>query len=310
MFVKQFLFQIPCQNILGESVQWHEQHQALYWADIQQKQLHIWHHQNKQHQIIDLPYRLGSFSFTDHPHQILAAFEQGLAKYNYDTHEISWVSYIERENTHTRLNDGKCDPKGRFWIGSMVEQGDYNKLELEQQGALYCAHFDKIDHNAPLTHVEVEQALSGVHISNGLCFSADASVMYHTDSASHIVYRYELDEQGYIVDRSEFAKFDKHIYPDGACVDKHGNVWIALWGGACVVCFTSEGEELFKYPLPVTQATCPAIGGPDMNWLFVTTASDSLSQAQLEAQPRAGNVLVYELTESLGTPVTQLHLPD
>jgi len=300
LLVKQFLFQIPCQNSLGESVQWHQQTQALFWTDIQNKQLHIWHFKDEKHDVIALPSRLASFVFTNQANVIMGGFEQGLALYNYKTGALQWVADIEKENPHTRLNDGKCDPKGRYWFGSMLEKGDYAKLDIKQQAALYCAHFNTLTNSDPIQQVHIEHTLSGLNVSNGLCFNEDASIMYHTDSSTYKVYQYELDEDAYIVERRLFAKFEKHSFPDGACVDTNGNVWIALWGGACIVCIDSSGQELFRYPLPVTQGTCVAIGGPNMDCLFVSSAKDKLSNTQLANQPRAGNIFVYKLTKALG----------
>lgn len=298
MSIKRFLFQIPCQNILGENVLWHSQLQALFWTDIQAKELHVWQHNEvpkKAHKVISLPSRLGCFMFTENPNILIAGFEDGLAKFNYETGERVWTMPIEKDNEHTRLNDGKCDPKGRFWFGTMVEKGEFNKLDVAQQGALYRADFDSNGQAEQSSNLKITQVLSGIHISNGLCFNHNASIMYHTDSSSHKVYRYQLNENGDILERDLFAKFDKHCFPDGACVDAKGNVWIALWGGACIVCIDPLGKELFRHPLPVTQGTCVAIGGPNMNRLFVTTARDGLNEKQLGEQPRAGNVLVYEL---------------
>lgn len=309
MLINKFLFEIECKNISAENILWHPQKQAAFWSDTQAKQLHIWHATNKQHEVISLPSRLASFVFTDKDNCLLAAFEQGLALFNYVTGELNWVSMLEQQNTHTRLSKGCCDSKGRYWLGSMIENGDFNKLPVAQQGALYCAHFEELSAGQSLQSTRIEQALSGLQVSSTLCFNHDASHMYHSDSASHKVYQYKLDTNGDILDRSLFCKFEKHCFADGACVDQQGNVWIALLGGACVVCLNAKGDELFRYPLPLTQASSVTIGGLNMDWLFVTSVQYNLSPEQLELQPRAGNVLVYELKQSLGNIEAILKLP-
>lgn len=315
--ITRLLFEIPCQNILGENVLWHEQEHALYWTDIEgcllykcamgeevvsiltADAMNMQNAQSKEDywqqvlQVFDLPFRLGSFAFTPHNDTILAGFENGLATYNYVTNDLDWQSQDEVSAPTLRFNDGKCDSKGRYWLGTMVENADMKKLSAEEQAALYCFTFDK-------GNLTKRQVLSGLQISNGLCFSKQSSVMYHTDSATHKVYQYTLDEQGQIASRKQFAKFDKHVYPDGACTDKYGNVWMALWGAACIVCFNPKGVELFRHPLPVTQGTCVSIGGPNMNWLFVTSASFNLSDEKRARQGRAGNLFVYEISDSLG----------
>jgi L-arabinonolactonase len=323
MHINRLVFEISCQNILGENVLWHQHEQALYWTDIQGKCLYKCAmsteiadiltadstepaHAKAKHdyiqqvlQVFDLPFRLGSFAFTNHSDKLLAGFENGLALYSYTTGKVKWLRQQEVASEHLRYNDGKCDPNGRYWLGSMVENIDIKKLSVEEQAALYCFSFD----NGKL---HTAQVLSGIHISNGLCFSRQDSVMYHTDSATHKVYRYSLDENGQIGSRKQFAKFDKNTFPDGACTDSRGNVWIALWGGACIACFDPKGNELFRHPLPVTQVTCVCIGGPSMNWLFVTSAADNLNDEKRAKQPRAGNLFVYEISEVVG--LTEPHV--
>lgn len=323
MQINRLLFEITCQNVLGEGVLWHPIEQTLYWTDIQGKSLYkcAMTHEVTQTlcaepankhttalredylqqvlQVFDLPSRLGSFAFTNHTDTLLAGFEDGLALYNYASNELNWLSQQEVKADHIRFNDGKCDSNGRFWLGSMLEKGDIKKMPLEEQAALYSFTFEQ-------GKLVSEKALSGLHISNGLCFSPNGKLMYHTDSVSHKIYQYHLDENGQIGTKKLFAKFDKHCFPDGACTDKQGNLWVAIWGGACVVCFNSKGQELFRHPLPVTQVSCVAIGGPNMNWLFVTSAHHKLSEEKRTKQPRAGNLFVYEISDSVG--VSEPHI--
>ena len=305
--------------MLGEGVLWHAQEQALYWTDIEGKCLYKCAMTNevaqmlcsesfnrksvllrKEYlqqliQVFDMPMRLGSFAFTGHNETLLAGFESGLALYNYASKELTWLSQSEVSEKHLRFNDGKCDRNGRYWLGSMVEINDTKKLPLEQQGALYSFSFQQ-------GQLVTNKALTGIHISNGLCFSPNGKVMYHTDSSSHKIYQYKLGDNGQIEAKKLFAKFDKNNFPDGACTDLKGNVWVAIWGGACVVCLNPKGKELFRHPLPVTQVSCVAIGGPNMNWLFVTSAHNNLPEEKRLKQPRAGNLFVYEISDSVGVP--------
>jgi len=315
--INRLLFEIKCQNVLGEGVLWQSREQALYWTDIQGKALYKCAMTNdlvqmlsnesfdapsrlrreeylqQEVQMYELPFRLGSFAFTYNSHTLLAGFDNGLALYNFVSGELKWLSKQEVAHEHVRFNDGKSDFNGRYWLGSMVDSGDIKKLPKEQQGALYSFTFD----NGQLV---TSIALTGLHISNGLCFSSEDNLMYHCDSTTHKIYQYQLDDKGQIQAKKLFAKFDKDSFPDGACTDKHGNVWTAVWGGACVVCIDPKGVELFRHPLPVTQVSCVAIGGPNMNWLFVTTAQHNLSEEKRLKQPRAGNLFVYEISDSVG----------
>jgi sugar lactone lactonase YvrE len=325
MYIKRYLGQIDCQNTLGEGVLYHPKEHALYWTDIQNKRLHICRQFNAVSNLestkkalpfetIDLPHRLASFAFTQNEDVIVAAFDIGIALYHLREYTLTWLSQPELDNTNTRFNDGRSDPKGRFWAGTMLENGEYKKLEPQDRAALYCVYFDSTEtrnaqglktikeHSINVAPVQAynQRMLGDLHISNGLCFNEDASLMYHADSPTHKIYRYTLDDAGQIIDQDLFAKFEKTHFPDGAIVDRKGNVWTALWGGACIACINPEGQELFRYPLPVVQGSCVCIGGPNMNLLFVTSAQDGLNDTQLSAQPRAGNVLIYELSEALG----------
>ncbi|MDT0596068.1 SMP-30/gluconolactonase/LRE family protein [Glaciecola petra] len=302
MLVKQFLFQIECQNTLGENVLWHTSEQVLYWTDIQEKELYMWNAESGRTSSISLPFRMTSFAFTANIGVLLAAFEQGIGLYNIQNGELNWLSSPESNNEHTRFNDGKCDTQGRYWVGSMVENGNYNKLDESEKAALYCLKCEGAN------KYKSKRVLSGLHISNGLAFNKDSSIMYHADSPKHKIYAYSLDRNGEIVNKKLFAKFEKNSFPDGACVDINENLWTAIWGGAHLACISNDGKKLFSYPLPITQPTCVCIGGPNMDWLFVTSAKDGLSAQQLVRQPKAGNLFVYQLVESLGRvePITQV----
>lgn len=304
MLVQQFLFQIECQNTLGENVLWHAAEQILYWTDIEEKQLFMWSADTGETSSITLPFRMASFAFTEKNGVLLAAFEHGVGLYNIKDGELQWLLSPEANNEHTRFNDGKCDTKGRYWIGSMVEKGNYHKLDTKEQAALYCIQPEEQG------KCNSRQVLSGIHISNGLAFSVDSSVMYHADSPKHKIYAYSLDTNGDILNKQLFAKFDKNSFPDGACVDANENLWTAIWGGANITCINKQGKKLFSYPLPVTQPTCVCIGGPNMDWLFVTSAKDGLSSQQLNKQPRAGNLFVYQLLEPVGRnePIAQIRI--
>lgn len=309
MLIQRFLFEIESQNTLGENVLWNSFEQVLYWTDIEEKRLYRWNAHTAVTTDIELPFRMSSFAFTKKSGVLLAAFDQGIAEYSLEDGALQWLASPEASNEHTRFNDGKCDTKGRYWIGSMVENGVFHKLNVEQQGALYCADWlDRPPQNKTHSDLRLSQHLSGLHISNGLAFNQDSSIMYHADSPKHSIQAYSLDPKGYIVNKVQFAKFEKHCFPDGACVDCLDNLWTAVWGGGYIACFSKTGKLLQKYPLPVTQPSCVCIGGPNMDWIFVTSARAGLSQKQLANQPSAGNVLVYQLQEALGReePIAKL----
>ncbi|WP_341936798.1 SMP-30/gluconolactonase/LRE family protein [Marinimicrobium sp. C2-29] len=291
MPVMERLASLPVGNLLGEGVLWHPDQQAAWWTDIQARRLFRYHPATEALETWDTPERLATFGFIEGSEQLIAAFDLGFALYHPQTGECHWLAQPEADLHSNRFNDGKVDRQGRFWAGSMVEHGD--PLASDPAGALYCWS-------------DTQQAacqLSGLGITNGLCWSPDGRTAYLSDSARHCYYAYDFDpHSGSFSNRRVFARTPEGVGPDGACVDAEGNVWNAQFGGGQVVCYSPDGEVLLELDVPVSQPTCVAFGGPDLSWLFVTTARENLSKAQLAQEPEAGNLLIYQ-TDVKGLPV-------
>ena len=278
---------IPCQCILGEGVLWHIEQQAIYWLDIESSYLYRYYVASKETEKFSLPQRTGSFAFTAVDDQIIAAFEQGIARYNLKTASIEWLSQPELHIKGNRFNDGKADRQGRFWAGTMVEKPSTS----DQQAHLYClghqlSCLSKIDQLA---------------ISNGLCWNKSGSILYHADSPTQKIFQYDYcPKTAAITNKRLFSATSHDAYPDGSTVDNQDFLWNAQWGSSKVVRYNSDGEIDFVITLPVSQPSCVAIGGPNLDWLIVTTAQQDLSSEALSAQPLAGNVFIYQLTGVTG----------
>lgn len=175
-----------------------------------------------------------------------------------------------------RFNDAKCDPAGRLWAGTMAVG------ESQPDGALYRIEADGT----------TERVVSGLTISNGLDWSSDASLMYLNDTPTRRIDVFDHDPStGAITGRRPFARIEEG-FPDGLTVDAEGGVWVALFGGGQVRRYSPDGRLDVVVPLPVSNVTSLAFGGPDYAELFVTTARHHLDDAQLAAQPLAGAVFV------------------
>ena len=280
---------IPVNNVLGEGVIWHPQQQAVWWTDIEGQQLFRFKPEqspeNGRLTQWSVPERIGSFAFVDgkgSDNELIVAFASGLAYYNVDNGHIRWLDKPESDRPGNRFNDGRVDRYGHFWAGCMVEKGV--EKGVENSAGLY-----RLDCNLQIT-----QPLDGLQISNGLCWSPDGSIMYHADSAARQIHRYAYDEKtGQISDKQLFAETAEGIYPDGATVDAEGCVWSAQWGGRRIVRYHPNGEILSVLPVSVSQPSCVSFGGPNMDWLFITSASKELPKNVLEIQPDAGNLLIY-----------------
>ena len=172
-----------------------------------------------------------------------------------------------------RLNDGRVDRQGRFWIGGMVEDP-----ARPSAARLYRIGQGRI---AP--------QLDGLGIANGLCWSPDGTVCYFADSRQKVIWRFAFDpDRGTLSDRQEFARPPAGA-PDGATVDAEGYVWSALWGGGSVVRYAPDGRLDRVVTVPVSQPTCVAFGGPELDLLFVTSAATGLGGSETGA----GDLFVY-----------------
>jgi sugar lactone lactonase YvrE len=186
-----------------------------------------------------------------------------------------------------RMNDGACDPQGRFWAGTLADD------HRPGGGSLY-----RLDGDG-----RSQLVLSGLTISNGLGWSPDGTTMYLVDSGPREVYAFTFDaDAGTISERRTLITFaDELGAPDGMTIDTSGDLWVAMYGGGCVRHYSAEGELRATLPIPSIQTTSCAFGGPQLNQLFVTTATENWSDEQRRADPRAG--LVYRIdTDATGRP--------
>ena len=280
---------LKVKNTLGEGVIWDAIGAAAWWTDIDGSKLYRYDPAHKQLDHWSTPERLGSFALVADSDYLICGFASGFAYFNPHNPQIvdlQWLQKTEQDNPGTRLNDGRADRQGRFWAGSMVESGD------QGAGALYCLD----------QQLQVTSKVSGLSISNGLCWSPDSTVMYHTDTPSRRINAYDFDATtGAIANQRCLVRTEKGCFPDGSTVDSEGYIWNAQWGASQVVRYSPAGEVDFILPLPVSQPTCVAFGGPQLDRLFVTSATQGFDQQALLAEPEAGNVLVFQ-TNITGTP--------
>jgi sugar lactone lactonase YvrE len=187
----------------------------------------------------------------------------------------------------SRLNDGACDPAGRFVVGSMAldgRQGEECLYRLESDG-------------------EVSVLDGDLTISNGLAWSPAGDVMYSVDTLPGIVWSRPYDPAtGEAGERTQVLRLDHGGWPDGLCVDTDGNLWVAIWGGGEVRCYTPRGERLATVSVPAPHTTSVAFVGADRDTLLITTATDQLSAAQREEHPLSGRLFTARVGAT-GLPV-------
>lgn len=284
--VGALLTSIPSQNILGENVLWHHTEQALYWIDIEAALLQRYQFATAEYRVFALPQRIGSFAFLQQGAQqdfsLIAAFAEGFALYNPQTNALKWLSQPEAHLAGHRFNDGRVNRQGEFWAGTMVE----NAAIADTPAALY-----RLDASG-----KAQAMLGDMCISNGLCWSLDGRILYHADSPKHQIKQYPYDAATGTVGAGElFAETPQNAHPDGSTIDAAGYLWNAHWGAGKVVRYRPDGSIDLELNLPVSQPSSVAIGGPNLDLLLVTSSKLGLSEAQLAAQPLAGNLFIYQL---------------
>jgi sugar lactone lactonase YvrE len=190
--------------------------------------------------------------------------------------ETAFLAEVERENSTNRMNDGKVDPAGRFWAGTMSEE------RIPRQGSLY-----RLD---PDCSVHIMQR--SVTTSNGLDWTADGTRMYYIDTGTRRVDAFDFDmESGEIGGRQ--ALIDVPVEwgkPDGMTLDAEGCLWVAFWDGGAIRHFTPEGKLLETVTLPADRVTSCTFGGPRYETLYITSAMSGLAPERLERQPHAGGL--------------------
>jgi sugar lactone lactonase YvrE len=192
-----------------------------------------------------------------------------------------------------RFNDGVCDPAGRFWAGTVAAD------RRAGAGALY-----RLDPAGSMTVV-----LDGVTESNGLGWSPDGGTFYYIDSGEPAprirAFPCDLAAGTLGAARDLVQPGPGQGIPDGLVVDADGCLWVAFWGGGAIRRFSASGELLAELPVPVSQPSCPAFGGPGLEDLYVTTAWENMTEAEREAEPMAGHLLHTRVEGVRGQPVGQ-----
>jgi sugar lactone lactonase YvrE len=262
---------------LGETPLWCDVTERLWWIDIENPRLHSYDPATLTLETVALPGTFaGTQALTKTGDRLLA---EDLTLYTRDTGYRCDLLSLEH-GLDNRLNDGRVDARGRFWVGTMD-----NGLS-RPNGSLY-----RVDADGVATRME-----SGVIVSNGIAFSPDGKTLYFTDTRRYTSYAYDLDlDDGAITNRRIFADYSATgDRPDGACVDVDGCLWAAFFGGGRVVRYRPDGGIDRTIALPVTNPTCLAFGGRDLKTLYVTTAWKFLSPEKLAAEPLAGSLLAIE----------------
>jgi sugar lactone lactonase YvrE len=266
---------------LGEGPIWHAQAQLLYWVNIMGHELHIYNPATHQDRVINVGQYVGAVV----PRQaggVMLALHHGFASLDLETEQLTLINDPEADLPGNRFNDGKCDPVGRFWAGTMGMEGD-----TTGKGSLYCMDTD----------LSVRKMVDNVTTSNGIVWSLDHKTMYYIDTRTKRVDAFDYDlASGDISNRRPAITFPEGVgSPDGSTLDAEGMLWVAHWGGARITRWNpTKGELLQTIEVPALQVTACAFGGPNLDQLYITTARHNLDEATLAKYPHAGGLFVVE----------------
>lgn len=265
---------------LGETPLWCWRTNVLWWIDIEKPKLQSFDPATGRHRVIPFDTRfLGSIALR-RKGGLLVALDRKLYTFDPDAGTLDLFCTVEADDVDNRLNDGRCDARGRLWIGTMD-----NRI-LEPTGAFYS-----VDPDGTVT-----RHFDDVRVTNSVAISPDQKTLYFSDTRRFTLYAFDLDvDAGTISNRRVFVDYTAtRDRPDGACVDSEGFVWNAIFGGGRVVRYAPDGRIVRTIPVPVTHPTCVCFGGADLATLYITTARKFLTPEQLAAEPWAGSLLATE----------------
>ncbi|WP_059170364.1 SMP-30/gluconolactonase/LRE family protein [Bacillus sp. FJAT-27445] len=267
---------IDAKATLGEGPCWDQKAGVLYWVDIEGEKVHIYNPASGEDRELNIGQMVGAIVPRKKGGAVVA-LESGFHFLNLETGGMEPIGDPEAEIESNRFNDGKCDPSGRFWAGTMSLNGE------EEQGALYCLETD----------LSFKKKLGGLGISNGLAWSPNKKHLYFIDTPTGKVVRYNYElETGEITEPKDVVAMPEgEGHPDGMTIDKEGCLWIAHWGGGRVSRWNpASGEKMEEIQVPAVNVTSCAFGGTDLNELYITTARNGMNDEELELYPHAGGV--------------------
>jgi sugar lactone lactonase YvrE len=262
----------PCE--LGEGPLWHPLRQELIWFDINGRRMLSRTGAGPVEWKFDEMVSAAGWIGRD---EILIASETGLYRFNIDTGDRTIIAPLEADDPTTRSNDGRADPQGGFWIGTL---GKAHGDGLPARGAIYRYH-----------RGELRRLFAPIAIPNAISFAADGRTACFSDTLSQKVMRVALDAEGWPKGQPEvyLDLSAEGLYPDGAVIDAAGVMWLAQWGAARVAAYAPDGQFLRAIAFDAPNTSCPAFGN---GTLYCTTAFKEMDATARAAYPHAGKTFM------------------
>jgi sugar lactone lactonase YvrE len=276
---------------LGEGPVWDSRRREVLWVDILKGAIHVFDVTKNTTRKIEVNDLVGAVVLSSDGN-LIAALRSGIARVDRDSGKTEMLVHPEEHVEGNRYNDGKCDPSGRFWIGSMALSEEDGKGNL---------HMIKKD-------LSSEEKLSGVSISNGLAWTTDRKTLYYIDSPTLTVVAYDYDDvSGNISNKRVVINVPKQEgFPDGMTIDSEGKLWIGHWDGWQLARWDPiSGEKMLSLSFPVARITSCTFGGENLDDLYVTSARVGLSEKELAEQPLAGALFKIKNSGFKGMPAVE-----
>ncbi len=286
---------VPAGDRCGEGAVWSADERALYWTDINRFLIHRFRPADGcvRSWLFDEP--VVALALTTRSGQMLVALGSQLILWRPATDERTAQGFSLPGSPMVRLNDGRADPDGRFWIGSMRNNVAPNGDALPAGGT------DGVLYRVSATG-EAESFRTGIGISNTLCWSPDRRTFYFADTLANAIRAYDYNGPAGEIsnERPFFCDFSRGA-PDGSAIDARGYLWNCRYGGGCIVRITPSGQVDRVVEMPVSNITTCTFGGADLKTLFITTAA--------EPGERLSGSLFALATDVPGLPENRVHLP-
>lgn len=267
---------VPVNALVGEGPIWDDRKSVLWWIDIMSSKLYAFDPRTDQNRAWDTGQHVGAVvPWKDDT--VLLALRHGFGSFCLETGAVRILNDPESNQPGNRFNDGKCDPAGRFWAGTMAYENPVN------QGSLYRMETD----------FQVTKVLGGIGISNGIVWSLDHRTLYYIDSQSYKVRAWDFElETGAITREQVILQVAPEFgLPDGMTIDEEGMLWVAFYGGGKVCrVHCASGEILETVALPASAITACAFGDDALDTLYITSAAQNMTAAELAAAPQSGHL--------------------
>lgn len=272
---------IPSQCFLGEGPLWIAELGCFFWVDIENGNLLRYHLNSETLEVRHFPHRL-AVVLEEQNGKLILGLDRKLVRYDWETQDIEELCEVEEDLALNRFNDGKVDPQGRIWIGTL------STLFTEGAGSLYRIGAD----------LKPQTQLNNLTISNGMAWTADQGTFYFIDTPTKKIQEFAFDpETGAIEFRRIAVEVPEGLgFPDGMCLDREGMLWVAHYAGSGVYRWNPKtGDLIDKIELPVPHVTSCCFGGENLDLMLITTAQENLTSDDLKKYPQSGDVFLVNM---------------